>query len=521
LVVLAPTCTATGALCPDRLAGSLLAADICTRFARANGREVLFGTGLQVAHTTVASTARQLGLWPENLRDRWAEGVRRSLAGLGIETDGFGRLDGRFATTVLTFFGRLHNLRRLRLRRLPLPYSLRTDRYLSDTEVVGSCPSCLSECPPGWCGTCAYPIAPWQLIDPRSTLDPQDRVELRTARVLVFPVEEYRAELSAYFAARAATLHPRLARLVERLLSRRLADYPVTMPVTDGIPAPFPEVAGQVIHAAAEAMPWSLHVTALAAKRRGAALPADDAPWFADAGASVVYFHGLDTAYPLAVVGTAMLMALGGYVLPEQFVTDGPVTDGPGADGPGTDGPGEPADELSTGGNGQLGAVWALAAQAPRDLVRFHMAATSSQTRRTAFTPDALAKASASRLVEPWNRVVDTAARWAGYGPLPVSGQARAAAADLTAGFAAAYDVHRFSLTAAAGTLAGQLARLASWDARPAEAGDFCHQVQVFLACAGPILVDLSARTLPGGANPNATEVTPTPLRRLARFKAS
>jgi methionyl-tRNA synthetase len=52
----------------------------------------------------------------------------------------------------------------------------------------------------------------------------------------------------------------------------------------------------------------------------------------------------------------------------------------------------------------------------------------------------------------------------------------------------------------------------------PRVAGDFCHEVSVFLRSAAPILIDLAERALPDTAirtRPDTTEITPVPLPRL------
>jgi methionyl-tRNA synthetase len=297
-----------------------------------------------------------------------------------------------------------------------------------------------------------------------------------------------------------------MAQAVREILSRPLPDYPVTFPISWGIPAPFPEVAGQVVNPSAEAMAWSIHCTALAAERRGAVLAAEDELWFPEAGSRVVYFLGFDNTYPFAVAGTALLMACGGrYALPAQFVTNEFYE--------------LDNDKLSTS-RGHV--VWGrdLVAEVPRDLVRFHLAVTSPEHQRTGFSHAALAQVTESRLVRPWNRVAAKVGEWVGGGPLPVSGRSHAAGRTIVERFAAAYELPEFSLNRAAGTLTEQLARLAQWDVTGSAAGDFCHEVDVLLRCAAPILVDLAAAALPDTAIPTGaggpTETTPAPLPRLS-----
>jgi methionyl-tRNA synthetase len=504
LMVMSPAPTANGDLHLGHLAGPFLAADVYTRYARATGTDAMFGTGMHYTQNYVVTTARRLGVKPEDLREQAAEQVTRTLAALGIRNDAFGCVDDRFIKMLVNFYDRLRSQDKLRLKSVKLPYSPATGQYLTDSYVRGGCPFCLSENCAGLCENCAHPIAAGDLIDPRSTVDPDDPVELREVDVLVFPLEEYRHKLVAYFAERRSTLRPRMAQLIDDLLSGPLPDYAVTQPSTWGIPAPFPEVPGQVIYADLECMPWSMWCTAMAAESRGAVLADDEELWFADSGTRVVYFLGLDTVFPFAVMSTAMLMAHGGYVLPDRWITNEFYE--------------LENDKFSTS-RGHVVSGRELAAEVPRDLIRYHLAATSPEFQRTNFTREALARVTRTRLVTPWNRVADKVDQYAGRGALPVSDRGRAIARQMARRFADAYEIDRFSLTAAAFTLTEQLARLDRLDVRPGAAGDFCHQVEVFLRCASPILIDLAELAFQTNtAIPGDLEVfshTPARLPRL------
>ena len=504
LVIISPAPTANGDLHVGHLAGPFLAADVCTRYARATGREALYGTGMHFTQNYVVTAARKLGVSPEHLRVRSAEQVERTLGAMGIEVDGFGCIGDRFTKMVLDFYDRLHSQGRLKLRTWRFPYLPSTGEYLMDAYVLGGCPFCLATGYAGICESCGLPVAPGDLIDPRSTLYPDEPLETREAEILVFPVEEYRAELTAYFAR--TPMRPHMAQMIEDVMAGPLPDFPITQPTTWGIPAPFPEVPGQVIYPHMEGMPWSMFTTALAAERRGAVLKTDDELWRKESGTTVVYFTGLDATYPFAVVGTAMLTALGEYVVPAQYITNDFY---------------ELANEKFSTSRGHVVSGRELAAEVPRDLIRFHLSATSPEFQRTDFTREALMRVTESRLVRPWNRVAAAVDAWVGRGPLPVSDRSRRSAQRMVERFAGGYGVRRFSLTAIASTMTEQLARLDQMAAGVTKdnAGDLCHEVDVFLRCAAPVLIDLAAAALPDTtipARPDSVTVTPTPLPRLS-----
>jgi methionyl-tRNA synthetase len=504
LVVISPAPTANGDLHVGHVAGPFLAADVCTRYARATGRTALYGTGMHFTQNFVVTAANRLGLTPEELRERSAEQVRQSLAAIGIEIDGFGCVGDRFTKLVTDFYDRLHRRGLLELRAVRFPYLSSTGEYLTDAYVTGGCPFCLAEGNGGICESCGMPIAAGELLAPRSTRRPDEPVEYRDAKILVFPVERYRAQLEAYFAG--MPMRPRMAGLIEAALAGPLPDFPITQPTSWGVPAPFPEVTGQTIYPHMEGMPWSMFTTALAAERHGAVLGTDDELWHDDAGTTVAYFLGLDATYPFAIVGTALLAAIGGYLLPARYVTNEFY---------------ELASEKFSTSRGHVVSVRELAAEVPRDLIRFYLCVTSPEYQRTDFTHGALRRVTVSRLTEPWNRVAAAVDAWLDRGPLPISDAGRRTARRMVERFADGYELRRFSLTAVASTLAEQLARLdTEATAVTAEtAGDLCHQVHVFLRCAAPILIDLAAHALPDttmDVDLDAAAVTPTRLPRLA-----
>ncbi|MFI0370664.1 class I tRNA ligase family protein [Actinomadura sp. 1N219] len=497
-VVISPAPTANGDLHLGHLAGPFLAADVYTRYLRATGRTAYFGTGFQDTSTFVVTTAGRRGMAPEALVAESAGRISSSLDAVGIGVDGFTGDDERFTKWVADFWQRVHSAGKLELKTMKFLYSPRTGRFLVDGFAGGGCPVCLADGCAGLCETCGNPIAAADLIDPRSTLDPDDPVEPREARVLVLPMERYRERLRAYHDVHATAMRPHMAQALREMLSRPLPDYPVTYPISWGIPAPFPEVPGQVINPNAEPAAWSMHASALSAERWGEVPGTDDALWLSGAGTKVVYFLGFDNTYPFAVAMMAVLLAHGDqYTLPVEFVTNEfYLLD---------------HEKFSTS-RGHVVRAGDLAAEMPRDLVRFHLAATSPENQCTNFSRPDMAKVTGSWLAEPWNRVAAKAGRWAGQGPLPVSERSRGAAVRIIDRFAASYELDCFSLVRAAQTLTEQVARLDRWDPAPDEAGDFCHQAEVVLRCAAPILIDLAA-ALPDTAIRRDGPSTITPVR--------
>ncbi len=508
-IVICPFATPNGPLHVGHLAGPYLAADVHARYLRARGESVAFPSGTDENQTYVAATARRLGVSPEALCAQASAGVQQSLEDAGIAIDGFVPPAASYREAVLDFFVALHADGRLRLREQLLPWAEGRGEYLLDGLVSGECPVCLSSTCGGVCESCGHPIDYAHLRDLRCTADPDERVSLRPATVLVLPMEEYRDRLAAFHAQRPFRWRPHIEQLIEEMLAKPLLDLPITSPLQRGIPAPFPETPGQVINPWAEAMPQCMHGVwhALGGEPAGAI----DEHWRADHGARIVYFLGYDNAPNWAMTYVALLMAHGErYRLPSAIVCNEFY---------------ELDHEKVSTSRGH--AIWVtdLVAELPRDVARYYLALTSPESQRTSFSRDAVEPVVARQLVEPWNALADAlAAATAALGEdaeLVVSPEGRRRAARIAERFELCYAVETFSLTRAAMTLSEQLGRLRlAAEASTVEGGvlgDLVLEVQTLARCAAPLLVDAAgavagAATWPDAAACGASSVRLTQL---------
>lgn len=521
VVIIGPPPTPNGDLHVGHMAGPYVAADVHARYLRASGRPVIYATATDDSQTYVPASARKLGTTPEALCHKSWHEIQDTLDAMGVAVDGFAPIGEEYRAAVLDFLGELHAADKFRLRTVRLPYSERDGEFLMEGLVEGGCPVCLAESRGGQCESCGHPNDSVDLIDPHSRLDPTDVLTTRETQILVLPLEEYRAELTAYHKAREPHWRPHIVALCRELLSRPLPDFPITYPTGWGIAAPFAETPGQVINAWAEGMAQWMYCTSHAARSMGRDPGAYDEPWRAEHDIQLVYFLGFDNGYICGMAHVALLLAFEGrYVLPDTIVSNEFY---------------ELENEKFSTSKGHVIAVHDLLAEVPRDLVRFYLALTCPEHQRTNFSRSALDTITAQRLVGPWNRLADLlAAAVAASGVagevLPVSVPARGRVAAVLERFRACYELSSFSLTRAADLVVVQLDRLqcvaagldtSGPDSDREQLGDLFAELRVLIACASPILIDLAAATARAGGfectlGAEALEVTPFALPRLA-----
>jgi len=310
--------------------------------------------------------------------------------------------------------------------------------------------------------------------------------------ILVLPMEQYREQLTAYHEAWAPYWRPHMVEMVRDVLSRPLLDLPITYPLDWGIPAPFPETPGQVLNAWLELIPAGLYTSSYCATQLGRPTPPGQL-WRPEQNRRLVHFLGFDNAYFFCLAHMALLMAHGDrYIRPEWVLTNEFY---------------ELESQKFSTSKGHVLSPEDLLPEVPRDQLRLYLALTAPSYQRTTFSRDGLDKITRSQLVEPWNRLVSTLAKaianaGSGTDPLPVSATGRQRAATMLERFDYCYEMPAYSLNRCAETIlihVGRLARTAAdlsirgIDEQPEAWADLFLQVQVMLAVASPILIDLAA----------------------------
>jgi methionyl-tRNA synthetase len=514
--ILGPNPTPNGGMHLGHMAGPYLAGDVYARYQRARGRTVVFTTGTDDSQTFVTATAARKGIDPQRLCDESTALIREALNAIGISVDGFGPFDETYRETVLEYFRALHAAGKFRLKTVRLPYLERTGEFIVEGLVEGDCPVCLTICRGGLCETCCHPNNFDQLLNPHSTVDPTDIPVMKEATILVFPMEEYREQLTAYHEKWGPYWRPHMVQMVRDLLSRPLLDVPITYPLGWGMQAPFPETPGQVLNAWLELIPAGMYTSSYTSAQLGRQIEPGRL-WRPEENMRIVHFLGFDNAYFFNLTHMALLMAHGEtYIRPEWIVTNEFY---------------ELESEKFSTSKGHVLSVQEILREVPRDLVRLYLALTAPEYQRTTFSRAGLAKITAARLVEPWNRLAETLGKavadlGAGAGgatcTLPVSAQGRSHAAVMLERFDFNYEMPNYSMNRSADAILNQIGRLDRIAAalsgvptgRDPEAwGDLFLQVKVLLAVSSPILIDLAAAAraaggFDGALAPGAFDVT-------------
>lgn len=164
------------------LVGAYLPADLFVRYHRLIGTDVVYICGTDEHGTAILLAAEKEGVSPQELVDRWWGAWKESCERLSIEFDNFSQTSRKDPHYPLAqeFFLRLLANGRLVRKDIQQLYSPKTNRFLADRYVRGTCYLCGHEEARGnECQSCGSWLEAEKLGDPWNYVDRDDRLELR------------------------------------------------------------------------------------------------------------------------------------------------------------------------------------------------------------------------------------------------------------------------------------------------------------------------------------------------------
>ena len=159
---------ANGGVHIGHLAGVYVPADIYARYLRLKKKEVVFIGGSDEHGVPVTIRARQEGITVQEVVDRYHNLIKKSFEDFGISFDIYSRTTSKIHHQFASdFFRTLYDKGELE-EHTELKYCDEvTGEFLTDRNIVGTCPRCGSEGAYGdQCEKCGATLSPDELINP-------------------------------------------------------------------------------------------------------------------------------------------------------------------------------------------------------------------------------------------------------------------------------------------------------------------------------------------------------------------
>lgn len=310
---------ANGGVHIGHLAGVYVPADIYVRYLRLKKQEVAFIGGSDEHGVPVTIRARQEGITTQEVVDRYHSLIKKSFEDFGISFDIYSRttsdIHHKFASD---FFRTLYEKGELEEHVEEQYCDEVTGEFLTDRNIVGTCPRCGSEGAYGdQCEKCGATLSPDELINPTNKNNPGHGLVKKPTKNWYLPLGKYQQWLKEWILEEHKEWRPNVYGQCKSWLDMDLQPRAMTRDLDWGIPVPVEGADGKVLYVWFDAPIGYVSNT----KELCDANPEKWGTWqkwWQDEETRLVHFIGKDNIVFHCIVFPTMLKAHGGYILPDN-----------------------------------------------------------------------------------------------------------------------------------------------------------------------------------------------------------
>ena len=190
---------ANGPLHIGHLAGAYLSGDIFVRFLRMMQKDVLYVCGSDEHGAAITIRAKQDGVTPQEIVDRYHEEFKSAFEGIGLSFDIYHRTSAQLHhETSQEFFRNLYDKGEFEEEVSQQYYDESAKQFLADRYIKGTCPKCNYEEAYGdQCENCGSTLSPSELINPVSALSDEKPI-LKETKHWYLPLNKYEEWLTEW-----------------------------------------------------------------------------------------------------------------------------------------------------------------------------------------------------------------------------------------------------------------------------------------------------------------------------------
>jgi methionyl-tRNA synthetase len=232
------------------MVGSMLPADVYSRYLRQRGHDVLYICATDEHGTPAELAAKEAGLPVDEFCAQQHDAQKAIYDGFQLAFDHFGRSSSRQNVEITQEIAR--ELKRngfIEERAIRQVYSLDDERFLPDRYIVGTCPHCGYDKARGdQCENCTRVLDPTDLIDARSAISGSDRLEVRETTHLFLLQSRLAGEVAGWIDEHGKQWPTLASSIARKWLTEGLNDRAITRDLDWGVPVPadtWPELAAE------------------------------------------------------------------------------------------------------------------------------------------------------------------------------------------------------------------------------------------------------------------------------------
>lgn len=308
---------ANGPLHLGHVAGVYIPADIYVKYLKAKGEDVVFIGGTDEHGVPISIKAKNEGVTPKEVVDRYHNLIKKSLKGLGVSLDYFGQTSskGHYETSS-EWFTKLSDDGVFREEVSQQYYDEENNQFLADRYITGDCPECKKEGAYGdQCEKCGATLNATDLINPKSALSGNKPV-LRDTKHWFLPLDKFEPWLKEWIEEMKPILKANVYGQVKSWLDSGLHQRAITRDLDWGVPVPVEGGEGKVLYVWFDAPIGYVSFTKQLLENDPNRNWEDY--WKKDGDSQLVHFLGKDNIVFHSVIFPSMLKSMGDYILPQN-----------------------------------------------------------------------------------------------------------------------------------------------------------------------------------------------------------
>lgn len=388
---------ANGGVHIGHLAGVYVPADIYVRYLRLKKQDVVFIGGSDEHGVPVTIRAKKEGITVQEVVDRYHNLIKKSFEDFGISFDVYSRTTSpthnKFASD---FFRTLYDKGVLEEKVEEQFCDEVTGEFLTDRNIVGTCPRCGAEGAYGdQCEKCGATLSPEELINPTNKNNPGHGLVKKPTKNWYLPLGKYQDWLKKWILEGHKEWRSNVYGQCKSWLDMDLQPRAMTRDLDWGIPVPVEGAEGKVLYVWFDAPIGYISNT----KELCDAHPEKWGTWqkwWQDPETRLVHFIGKDNIVFHCIIFPTMLKAHGDYILPDNV--------------PANEFLNLEDDKISTSRNW---AVWLheylVDLPGKRDVLRYVLTANAPETKDNNFTWKDFQERNNSELVAVYGNFVNRA----------------------------------------------------------------------------------------------------------------
>ena len=310
---------ANGGVHIGHLAGVYIPADIYVRYLRLKGEEVVFIGGSDEHGVPVTIRAKKEGITTQEVVDRYHNLIKKSFEDFGISFDIYSRttsdIHHKFASD---FFRKLYDDGKLEEITEEQYCDEVTGEFLTDRNIVGTCPRCGAEGAYGdQCEKCGATLSPDELINPTNKNNPGHGLVKRPTKNWYLPLGEYQEWLKQWILEDHKEWRSNVYGQCKSWLDMDLQPRAMTRDLEWGIPVPVEGAEGKVLYVWFDAPIGYISNTKELCDAQPERFGSWE-KWWKDPETKLVHFIGKDNIVFHCIIFPVMMKAHGGYIMPDN-----------------------------------------------------------------------------------------------------------------------------------------------------------------------------------------------------------